>query len=181
MTQNIQNDVKSRMQSAVENLKKEYAGLRTGRAHPSLLDTISVDAYGAKSPLNAVGSVSVPEPRLLSVNVWDTNMVSAVEKAIRESDLGLNPMSEGNIVRIAIPELTEERRRDIVKVAGQFAEQCRVAIRNVRRDGMDAIKKESLPEDDERRENDTIQKCTDDFIKTVDTVLQDKEKEVMQV
>ena len=173
--------IKNRMQACVDNLKKEYAGLRTGRAHPNLLDTIQVDAYGTKTPINSVGSVSTPEPRLLSVNVWDQGVVSAVEKAIRESDLGLNPMSEGNIIRIAIPELTEERRRDIVKIAGQYAEQCRVAIRNVRRDAMDTVKKDDLPEDDARRENDKIQKLTDTFIKTVDTTLQEKEKEVMQV
>lgn len=175
------NDIKNRMQACVENLKKEYAGLRTGRAHPSLLDSIQVDAYGAKTPMNSVGSVSTPEPRLLSVNVWDQSLVSAVAKAIRESNLGLNPMSEGNIIRIAIPELTEERRRDIVKVAGQYAEQCRVAIRNVRRDAMDTVKKDDLPKDDARRENENIQKLTDEFIKIVDTVLQEKEKEVMQV
>lgn len=173
--------IKNRMQACVDNLKKEYAGLRTGRAHPNLLDTIQVDAYGTKTPINSVGSVSTPEPRLLSVNVWDQGVVSAVEKAIRESDLGLNPMSEGNIIRIAIPELTEERRRDIVKIAGQYAEQCRVAIRNVRRDAMDTVKKDDLPKDDARRENDKIQKLTDTFIKTVDTTLQEKEKEVMQV
>ncbi len=181
MTDDILDAAETRMQGALDNLKKDFSSLRTGRAHPSLLDGIQVDAYGAKSPMNSVASVSAPESRLLSVNVWDTSLAAAVEKAIRDSDLGLNPMREGNIIRIAVPELTEERRRDIVKVAGQYAEQARVAIRNVRRDGMDSIKKADLPEDDSRRENDKVQKLTDTFIKQVDSTLQDKEKEVMQV
>ncbi len=181
MTDHILSGVKQRMQGALDNLKKEFKSLRTGRAHPNLLEGIQVDAYGAKTPMNSVSSVNAPEPRLLSVNVWDASLVSAVEKAIRESGLGLNPMREGNIMRIAIPELTEERRRDIVKVAGQYAEQARIAVRSARREGIDSIKKADLPEDDTRRENDKVQKLTDSFIKDIDSALQEKEKEVMQV
>ena len=181
MIQSIRNDAKNRMTSSVEILKKEFAGLRTGRAHPSMLDGITVDCYGAMTPMNAVGSVSVPESRLLSVSVWDSNLVTSVEKAIRLSDLGLNPMSEGNIIRIAVPELTEERRKDIAKVASQYAEQARVSVRNVRRDAMNSIKKSELPEDEERRENDEIQKITDEHIKLIDVSLSEKEKELMQI
>jgi len=181
MIQSIRNDAKNRMNSSVEILRKEFAGLRTGRAHPSMLDGITVDCYGAMTPMNAVGSVSVPESRLLSVSVWDSNLVTSVEKAIRLSDLGLNPMSEGNIIRIAVPELTEERRKDIAKVASQYSEQARVSVRNVRRDAMNSIKKSELPEDEERRENDEIQKITDEHIKLIDVALSEKEKELMQI
>ncbi len=181
MIQSIRNDAKNRMNSSVEILRKEFAGLRTGRAHPSMLDGITVDCYGAMTPMNAVGSVSVPESRLLSVSVWDSNLVTSVEKAIRLSDLGFNPMSEGNIIRIAVPELTEERRKDIAKVASQYSEQARVSVRNVRRDAMNSIKKSELPEDEERRENDEIQKITDEHIKLIDVALSEKEKELMQI
>lgn len=181
MTTAIKSNAKDRMNAAVENLKKEYAGLRTGRAHPSMLEGIQVDNYGAMCPINAVGSVSVPEPRLLTISVWDQNVVPHVEKAIRESDLNLNPMSEGNTIRIAVPELTEERRKEIVKVASQYAENSRVSVRNVRRDANDTIKKENLPEDDEHRANDEIQKITDEHIKMIDDTLAEKEKELMQV
>ena len=181
MVQAIKKDAKSRMNGSVENLKKEFSGLRTGRAHPSMLDGITVDCYGAMTPMNAVGSVSIPESRLLSVSVWDSNLVASVEKAIRESDLGLNPVSEGNIIRIAVPELTEERRKDIAKVASQYAEQARVSVRNIRRDAINSIKKSELPEDEERRESDEIQKITDEHIKLIDIALSEKEKELMQI
>ena len=134
-------DIQRRMDGAIESLKREFGGLRTGRASAGLLDPVRVDAYGSKMPLAQVGTVGVPEPRLLTVQVWDKSMVAAVEKAIRESDLGLNPSSDGMLVRIPIPELSEERRRELTKVAGKYAEQAKVAVRNVRRDGMDMLKR----------------------------------------
>ncbi len=135
-------DLKRRMDSAVEALKSEFAGLRTGRASTSMLDPIVVDVYGSKMPMNQVGTVGVPEPRLLTVQVWDSSAVSAVEKAIRNSSLGLNPQAEGSLIRIPIPELNEERRKELTKVAGQYAESARISVRNVRRDGMEALKKQ---------------------------------------
>lgn len=178
-------DLKRRMDGAIEALSREFGGLRTGRASPSLLDTIVVNAYGGEMPLTQVASVSVPEPRMISVNVWDNTVVKSVEKAIRESDLGLNPLTEGNVLRIPIPELNEERRRDLTKVAGKYAEQARIAIRNVRRDGMESVKKSEkdgdLSEDESRRLHDQIQKLTDEHIELVDASLADKEAEIMHV
>lgn len=178
-------DLKRRMDGAIEALSREFGGLRTGRASPSLLDNIVVGAYGGEMPLNQVAGVSVPEPRMISVSVWDNTVVKAVEKAIRESDLGLNPMIEGNVLRIPIPELNEERRRDLSKVAGKYAEQARIAIRNVRRDGMEGVKKSEkdsdISEDESRRLHDQIQKLTDEHIELVDATLADKEAEIMQV
>lgn len=178
-------DLKRRMDGAIEALSREFGGLRTGRASPSLLDTIVVEAYGGEMPLNQVAGVSVPEPRMISVSVWDNTVVKGVEKAIRESDLGLNPMIEGNVLRIPIPELNEERRKDLTKVAGKYAEQARIAIRNVRRDGMESLKKSEkdgdISEDESRRMHDQIQKLTDEHIELVDTALSDKEAEIMQV
>jgi ribosome recycling factor len=146
------------------------------------LDSVVVEVYGAKMPLNQVGSVSVPEPRLLTVQVWDAGNTPAVEKAIRNSGLGLNPMAEGSLIRIPMPELTEERRAELVKVASKYAESARVAIRNVRKDGMDQIKADKdLPEDDAKRQSDEVQKMTDDHIKQVDNLLADKEKDIMAV
>ena len=178
-------DLKRRMDGAIEALSREFGGLRTGRASPSLLDNIIVAAYGGEMPLNQVASVSVPEPRMISVSVWDNSLVKATEKAIRESDLGLNPMTEGNVMRIPIPELNEERRRDLSKVAGKYAEQARIAVRNVRRDGMEAIKKSEkdgdISEDESRRVHDQIQKLTDEHIELIDAALSDKEAEIMQV
>ncbi|MTI08771.1 MULTISPECIES: ribosome recycling factor [Curvivirga] len=179
------NDLKRRMDGAVEALKTEFAGLRTGRASANLLDPIQVDAYGSMMPLNQCAAVSVPEARMLSVTVWDGSVIKAVEKAIRESDLGLNPMTEGNVIRIPIPELNEERRGELVKVAGKYAEQARIAIRNVRRDGMDEAKKAEkdgdISEDDSRRLSDQIQKVTDEHVKSVDDMLVAKEKDIMQI
>lgn len=178
-------ELQRRMHGAVEAFRKELAGLRTGRASPSLLDPIKVQAYGAEMPLNQVAAVSVPEPRLLAVTVWDINNIKATEKAIRESELGLNPMTEGNIIRIPIPELNEERRKDLIKVAHKYAEQARIATRNVRRDGMDSIKKEEkdgdLGQDEARRISDEIQKITDKTVSEIDGVLAEKEEEIMQV
>jgi ribosome recycling factor len=178
-------DIKRRMRGAVNSLKSDLAGLRTGRASTNLLDPIAVDAYGAAMPINQVATVSVPEPRLLSVQVWDRGMVGAVEKAIRESDLGLNPQTEGQVIRLRIPEMNEQRRKEMVKVAHKYAEEARVAIRHVRRDGLDTLKKlekdGDISQDDEKRQADQVQKATDEHVSEVDQVLAAKEKEIMQV
>lgn len=178
-------DTKRRMDGAVESLQKEFSGLRTGRASASLLDPIVVDLYGSKMPLNQVGTISVPESRLLSVQVWDSSAVKSVEKAIRDSGLGLNPMPDGNNIRIPVPDLNEERRKELTKIAGKYAESARIAIRNVRKDGMDNIKKmqkdNGLSEDDSKRLSDEVQKLTDDSIKKVDEMLSSKEKDIMTV
>jgi len=178
-------DTEKRMKGGVDALHKEYAGLRTGRASVSLLDPVMVDAYGSKMPLNQVGSVSVPESRLLTVQVWDASMIKAVEKAIRESDLGLNPQTDGSLIRIPIPDLNEERRAELTKVAGKYAEQARVSIRNVRRDAMDGLKKmekdNEISEDEHKRMADEVQDLTDKYVGQVDTMLADKEKDIMTV
>ena len=175
-------DLQRRMDGALDNSKNEFAGLRTGRASTSMLDPVMVDVYGSKMPMNQVGTVSAPEPRLLTVQIWDAGAVKSVEKAIRESGLGLNPQAEGSLIRVPIPELNEERRKELVKVAGQYAESSRVSIRNIRRDGMDAIKKDDgLSEDDKKRLSDDVQKLTDGFIKQIDDMLVDKEKDIMTV
>lgn len=178
-------DVERRMNGAIEALKREFGGLRTGRASTALLDPITVEAYGSRMPLNQVGTVGVPEPRLLTVQVWDKSMVSAVERAIRESDLGLNPSSDGQLVRIPIPELSEERRRELTKIASRYAEQAKVAVRNVRRDGMDALKKMEkegeISQDEQKMFADDIQKTTDSHVKQIDELSAAKEQEIMQV
>ncbi|PCJ01205.1 MAG: ribosome recycling factor [Alphaproteobacteria bacterium] len=178
-------DLKRRMDGALDVLKKEFSGLRTGRASVNLLDTVMVDMYGSKMPLNQVGTVSVPEPRLLSVQVWDGDAVKKVEKAIRDAGLGLNPMPDGNNIRIPVPDLNEERRKELTKIAGKIAENTRISVRNVRRDGMDSIKKMEkngdISEDDLKRFSDEIQKLTDDVIKSIDSSLSDKEKDIMTV
>ena len=179
------NEVKRRMQGAIQSLKHELGGLRTGRASATLLEPIHVDAYGASMSLSQVATVSVPEPRLLSVQVWDRGMVNAVEKAIRESNLGLNPQTEGQVIRLRIPEMTQDRRKELVKVAHKYAEAARVAVRHVRRDGMDLLKKSqkdgAMGEDEEKRLADQVQKATDTAIGEVDKLLATKEKEIMQV
>lgn len=173
---------KKRMEGAVEVLQKEYAGLRTGRASTSLLDPVTVEAYGNRMPINQVGTVNAPEPRLLIVQVWDQSIVRSVEKAIREAGLGLNPQPDGSTIRIPIPDLNEERRTELQKVAGKYAEAARVSVRNVRRDAMDSIKKgEKISEDEQKRASDEVQKMTDDAIKKIDTMLADKEKDIMKV
>lgn len=178
-------DLKRRMDGAVSNLKTELGGLRTGRASANLLDPITVDAYGAQMPINQVATVSVPEARMISVQVWDAGLSGAVDKAIRESSLGLNPVSEGQLIRVPIPEVTAERRQELVKVAHKYAEQARVSIRHVRRDGLDTVKKSEkdagLGEDEVRTLSDEIQKLTDAAVGEVDDVLQTKEKEILQV
>src|SRR5215469_10254189 len=176
---------KDRMDKAVQALKDEFGGLRTGRASASLLDPIHVDAYGSSMPLNQVGSITVPEPRMITVSVWDKGLVVSAEKAIRNAGLGLNPITEGNLLRIPIPALTEERRKEIVKLAGKYAEQQRIAVRNVRRDAMDALKKaekdHAISQDEHKRMGDEVQKLTDAAIKRIDEALKVKEQEIMQV
>ena len=176
---------RDRMDKAVSALKEEFASLRTGRASANLLDQIMVEAYGATTPLNQVAAVTVPEPRSISVSVWDRGVVVSVEKAIRSSDLGLNPVVEGQTLRIPIPPLTEERRRDLAKIAAKYAEQQRVAIRNVRRDANDDLKKAEkdsvISQDEQKRMESEVQKITDEAVKRVDEALKTKEQEIMQV
>jgi ribosome recycling factor len=178
-------DIKRRMTGAISVLKTELSGLRTGRASASLLEPIQVDAYGSHMPLNQVASVNVPEPRLLSVQVWDRGMVAAVEKAIRDSNLGLNPQTEGQVLRVRIPELTQDRRQELVKVAHKYAEAARVSVRHVRRDGLDIIKKAEkdgeMSSDDLDRLAEQVQKATDQFIAEIDQVVAAKEKEILAV
>src|SRR5579872_3038989 len=179
------NELKRRMQGAIGTLKHELGGLRTGRASASMLEPVQVDAYGAHMPLNQLATVSVPEPRLLSVQVWDRSMVHAVEKAISAANLGLTPSSEGQVLRLRIPELNEERRREIAKVAHKYAEGARVAVRHVRRDGLDLLKKlekdHKISEDEHNRQADEVQKATDSTIAEVEKLLAGKEKEIMTV
>lgn len=178
-------ELEKRMAGAMESLKKEFAGLRTGRASVNLLDPVMVEAYGQRMPLNQVGTVSAPEPRLLTVNVWDKGLVTPTAKAIREAGLGLNPAPDGQVIRIPIPELTTERRNELAKLAHKYAEQGRVAVRNVRRDGMDSLKKaekdHKISEDEHRQKSDEVQKLTDRYVKMVDDSLATKEKEIKTV
>lgn len=178
-------DLDRRMKGAIDALHGEFGGLRTGRASASLLEPVKVDVYGTTMPLNQVGSISVPEPRMLTVQVWDKANVQAVEKAIRTADLGLNPMIDGLLIRIPIPQLTEERREELIKVAHKYAEQARIAIRNVRRDGMEQLKvaekEDHMSEDEHRQKADEVQQLTDQYIAEVDQILATKEKEIKQV
>lgn len=179
------NDTKRRMEGAVEAFKKELSGLRTGRASAGLLEPVTVEAYGNKMPLNQVGTISVPEPRMISVQVWDRGMVKATEKAIRESGLGLNPQTEGQNIRVPIPDLSQERRAELAKVAHKYAEQARVAVRNVRRDSLDALKKaekaSEISQDEQKSIGEKVQNHTDQHIKLIDEALAHKEKEIMHV
>jgi ribosome recycling factor len=179
------NDIKRRMQGALQVLKQELSGLRTGRASAHLLDPIHVEAYGTSMPLNQVATVSVPEPRLLSVQVWDKSMVKATEKAIVDSNLGLSPATEGQVIRLRIPELNEDRRKELVKVGHKYAETARVAVRHVRRDGMDVLKKQEkdsqISQDDHKRLDAEVQKATDQAISEIDQLLAAKEKEILTV
>ncbi len=177
-------DLERRMDGAIAALKTEFASLRTGRASASMVEPVMVDAYGTKTPINQVGTVNVPESRMVTINVWDKNLVGKVEKAIRESGLGINPQLNGTIIMLPIPELNEERRRELTKVASQYAEHARVAVRNVRRDGMDQIKKakaDSMSEDDQKFWESEVQDLTNRFIKLVDEALDHKQAEIMQV
>lgn len=177
-------DLQRRMHGAVEALKHDLGGLRTGRATTTLLDPVQVDVYGANMSLNQVATVSVPEPRLLSVQVWDRSNIGAVEKAIRNADLGINPIVDGQTIRLPIPDMTEERRKELAKLAHQYAEKARIAVRNVRRDGMDHLKqdekKHEISEDDRKRRETEVQKMTDDTIGEIDLVLAAKDKEILQ-
>ena len=174
-------DLARRMDGAIANLRTELASLRTGRASGSMLEPIMVDAYGSPTPINQVGTVNVPEPRMVTINVWDKGLVNKVEKAIRESGLGINPQMNGTIIMLPIPELNEERRRDLTKVAGQYAEGARVSVRNIRRDGMERIKKADIPEDERKMWEQEVQEMTDRHIKAVDDALEAKQAEIMQV
>jgi len=185
VSKEIVSELRKKMMSAFDVVHKDFSGLRTGRASPSLLESVTVDAYGSRMHINQVGNISTPEPRLLTVQVWDESLSQAVEKAIREAGLGLNPSSAGAVIRVPLPELSEERRKELVKVAGKYAEQGRIAVRNIRRDGMDQIKTlekdGDLSEDESHRFSDEIQKVTDEFIKKIDDSLTQKEKEIMSV
>jgi len=177
-------DYRKRMDGAIAALKSEFGGLRTGRANAALLDGIMVDAYGSEIPLNQVGSVSVPEARMLVVNVWDKTQVAGVERALRQSNLGINPVVDGQTLRIPMPPLTEERRRDLVKVAGGYSENAKIAVRNVRRDAMDNLKrleKDGMSEDENKSHAADVQKATDDVISAIDDALKHKSEEIMQV
>lgn len=181
----LKTDTNERMEKTLDTIKADLAGLRAGRAHASLLDGIMIDAYGSMTPLNQVGTIGVPDARTLSVSVWDRSLLKNVEKALLESDLGLNPMNDGQTIRIPIPPLSEERRKELVKVAGKYAEQGKIAIRNIRRDAMDEVKKMKkdalISEDEEKRYNNDIQKWTDEAIKKADDLYAAKEKDIMQV
>jgi ribosome recycling factor len=176
---------RQRMDGAIEALRREFAGVRTGKASPALLDTVKVEAYGSHMPLNQVGTVSAPEARMLTVQPWDKSMLKAIEKALRESDLGLNPSNDGNIIRIPIPPLTEERRKEYVRLLHKLTEEARVAVRNVRRDANDEVKHrqkdEGLSEDDVRREQGEVQKLTDQYIAKIEELMKHKEAEIMEV
>jgi ribosome recycling factor len=181
----IVKDLRRRMDGALEVLRKELTGLRTGRASTSLLEPVTVDAYGSHMPLIQVATVSVPEPRLINVQVWDRGLVKAVDKAIREAGLGLNPQTEGQVIRVPIPDLSEERRRELTRVGAKYAEQARIAVRNVRRDGLDPLKKKEkdgeITQDQHRKLQHDIQALTDEFIQKIDETLAQKEKEILQV
>lgn len=176
---------RDRMDKAIVALKEEFSGLRTGRASVHLLDPVNVDAYGSTMPLNQVAAISVPEPRMITVSVWDKSMVAAVDKAIRSAGIGLNPVMDGQTLRIPVPPLTEERRKDLAKLAGKYAEQQKVAVRNVRREAMEDLKKMEkdavISQDDHKRMGEEIQRFTDDAVKRIDEALKTKEQEIMQV
>ncbi len=178
-------DIDRRMNGAVSTLKNEFSGLRTGRASPALVEPVVVDAYGSAMPLNQVGNISTPEPRLLTIQVWDKGLVKAVDKAIRDAGLGLNPQIDGQLLRIPVPELNQERRKELAKLAHKYAEAGRVSVRNVRRDGMDLLKKlekdHKISEDEQHKLGDELQKMTDSHIKDIDQMLVAKEQEIMQV
>lgn len=175
-------DLEKRMSGALSAMRSDFSSLRTGRASASLLDAVMVEAYGAQTPLNQCATINVPEPRMITVNVWDKGLVNTVDKAIRNSGLGINPVMDGTILRLPIPEMNEERRKEMAKLAGQYAENARIAIRNVRKDGMDQVKKaDGLSEDDSKLWNDEIQSLTDASIAKVDEALSSKQEEIMQV
>jgi len=178
-------DLRRRMDGAIEVLRKEFGGLRTGRASASLLEPVTVSAYGGTLPINQLANVSVPEPRMITVQVWDRAMVKAVDKAIREAGLGLNPQTEGQVIRVPIPDLNEERRRELTRVSAKYAEQARVSVRNVRRDGIEVLRRREkgaeISQDEQRKLQHEIQNLTDDYIRRIDEALAQKDKEILQV
>tara|TARA_B100001057_G_C22319885_1_gene745323 strand:- start:3 stop:557 length:555 start_codon:yes stop_codon:yes gene_type:complete len=178
-------EIESKMVKTIEILKKEFSGLRTGRASVGLLEPVQIDAYGSRVPLSQVSNISVPEPRMLTVQVWDNSLVLVVENAIRTSNLGLNPMTEGNLIRLPIPDLTEERRKEIVKVASKYCEDSKIAVRNIRRDAMDSVKSleknKEISKDELFQNSEEIQKTTDKIIDTIDSLFIEKEKDILQV
>ncbi len=178
-------DFRRRMQGALDVLKNEFGGLRTGRASAALIEPVMVDAYGSSMPINQVATVNVADSRMVSVQVWDQGLIASVEKGIRNSELGLNPATDGNVIRIPIPQLSEERRVELTKIANKYCEQARVAVRNIRRDGMDQLKKQEkdckISQDEQRAWGEDLQLLTNDFIKEIDTALSSKESEIMQV
>jgi ribosome recycling factor len=178
-------DLRRRMDGAIEVLRKEFGGLRTGRASASLLEPVTVSAYGGTMPINQLANVSVPEPRMITVQVWDRAMVKAVDKAIREAGLGLNPQTEGQVIRVPIPDLNEERRRELTRVSAKYAEQARVSVRNVRRDGIEVLRRREkgaeISQDEQRKLQHEIQNLTDDYIRRIDDALAQKDKEILQV
>jgi ribosome recycling factor len=181
----LKEDLARRMDGALETMRRDFAGLRTGRASPGLLEPVKVEAYGSEVPITQVGTIGVPEPRMITVQVWDKTLVGAVERAIRDSGLGLNPGSDGQVVRVPIPQLTAERRVELAKAAGRYGEGARIAVRGVRRDGMERIKgfekKHEISEDDVKDWSDVVQKLTDQYIKRIDDALAEKEREIKQV
>jgi len=181
----LKEDLARRMDGALETMRRDFAGLRTGRASPGLLEPVKVEAYGSEVPITQVGTIGVPEPRMITVQVWDKTLVGAVERAIRDSGLGLNPGSDGQVVRVPIPQLTAERRVELAKAAGRYGEGARIAVRGVRRDGMERIKafekKHEISEDDVKDWSDVVQKLTDQYIRRIDEALADKEREIKQV
>ncbi|MDA3901523.1 MAG: ribosome recycling factor [Spirochaetes bacterium] len=185
MVNDVLKDVESRMNKSIKNLEKEFVAIRTGRANPTILDSVSIDAYGAPMPLNQVATVSCPEARLIVVQPWDKGNLPAIEKAIHKADLNLNPSNDGNVIRIQIPELTEDRRKELVKQAKNKAEDCRIAVRNVRRDGNDMIKElekdKTISEDESKKEQDGIQKITDKYIEMIQKLTDNKEKEILSI
>jgi len=185
MTNQLITDAGRRMDGAIDVLNRELTGLRTGRASVNLLDAVKVEAYGSPTPINQIGNINVPEPRMITVQVWDASMIKAVEKAIREAGLGLNPSVDGQTVRVPLPSLTEERRQELTKIAAKYAEEGRISVRNVRRDAMEALKKSEkdgdISEDEHRRLSDEVQKATDSRIKKIDEILAAKQKDILQV
>src|SRR5437762_7192704 len=181
----ILKDLRRRMDGAVEVLRKEFGGLRTGRASTSLLEPVMIPAYGGTVPLNQVANISVPEPRMITVQVWDRSMVKAVDKAIRESGLGLNPQTEGQVIRVPIPDLNEERRRELTRVTARYAEQARVSIRNIRRDGVELLRRREkdaeISQDQQRKLQQEVQHLTDEYVKRIDEALAQKDREILQV
>ena len=185
MVENIHKDITQRMEKALGVLKNEFSKIRTGRATPAILDSVKVDYYGTLTPLTQMATINAPEPRMLIVQPWDMSAIGEIEKAIQKSELGLTPQNDGKIIRLPIPPLTEERRKDLVKVINKFGEECRVNIRNVRRDGMEAVKKaekdKAISQDDSKRAQEKVQAMTDDYIKKVDTLIASKSKELLEI